>query len=348
MNILIDILHPAHVHFFRHSIKILERKKHKVMVTAREKGVTHDLLRAYDIDFISTGESSNKKIGLAFELLKRNIKLIRLAKKNKIDLFLGIAGISIAMVGYILKKPRIVFYDTEATGLANKIAFPLATRLYTPKYFEEDHGEKHIRYDGLQEYSYLSKKYFQPDKSILQKYGFEPYTYSLCRFSEWKASHDINKHGFSKEMKIKIVKEMQKYGDVIVSFEGEKVSSLEKFEIKVEPHEFHDILAFSKILVSDASTITTEAALLGVPVIRSNSLIGTNFLAGNTKALEESGLMFNIKSEKKALIKMKQLLAKEKLREEWDSKLDAFLNNKIDTNKLIIDIVEEYQKRNKN
>ena len=47
MNILIDIIHPAHVHFFRHAISEFEKRGHKVAVTARQKDVTIELLAVF-------------------------------------------------------------------------------------------------------------------------------------------------------------------------------------------------------------------------------------------------------------------------------------------------------------
>jgi hypothetical protein len=39
MKILIDIGHPAHVHFFKNAIRELEGRGHEVKVTARDKEV---------------------------------------------------------------------------------------------------------------------------------------------------------------------------------------------------------------------------------------------------------------------------------------------------------------------
>jgi hypothetical protein len=39
LKILIDIGHPAHVHFFRNAIRVLEGRGHDVKVTARDKGM---------------------------------------------------------------------------------------------------------------------------------------------------------------------------------------------------------------------------------------------------------------------------------------------------------------------
>jgi predicted glycosyltransferase len=39
LRVLIDIGHPAHVHFFKNTIWNLEKKGHKVMVVSRDKDV---------------------------------------------------------------------------------------------------------------------------------------------------------------------------------------------------------------------------------------------------------------------------------------------------------------------
>jgi hypothetical protein len=102
-----------------------------------------------------------------WELFRRNIQLLKFIRKNKIDILMGISGSSIAMVGFLMRKPRIIFSDTEVNGIANIIAFHLATKVYTPLYFEKNLGKKHIRYNSLQEYTYLNAKYFIPDPEIV-------------------------------------------------------------------------------------------------------------------------------------------------------------------------------------
>ena len=51
MTILVDIVHPADVHFFKHAIREWKRKGHQVVVTARDKDMTIKLLQSYDLTF---------------------------------------------------------------------------------------------------------------------------------------------------------------------------------------------------------------------------------------------------------------------------------------------------------
>ena len=55
MNILIDIGHPAHVHYFRNFIKIMENKGHKFLIISRNKEMEQYLLNIYKIPYIDRG-----------------------------------------------------------------------------------------------------------------------------------------------------------------------------------------------------------------------------------------------------------------------------------------------------
>ena len=63
MKILIDIGHPAHVHYFRNFIKIMKSRGHKLLVVARDREVVYDLLNYYSIEFISRGKGNDTRFG---------------------------------------------------------------------------------------------------------------------------------------------------------------------------------------------------------------------------------------------------------------------------------------------
>jgi predicted glycosyltransferase len=85
MKILLDIHHPAHVHFFRNAIEILKQDGHKIIVTARDKDLTLRLLDSYQIPYVCISKESLSKFGLAKELLLRNQKLAKLVRSKRPD-----------------------------------------------------------------------------------------------------------------------------------------------------------------------------------------------------------------------------------------------------------------------
>ena len=62
MRILIDILHPAHVHFFRNFAQEMRMRGHEIRFTARAKECATDLLDHYGIPYTLL---SRQKSGLA-------------------------------------------------------------------------------------------------------------------------------------------------------------------------------------------------------------------------------------------------------------------------------------------
>ena len=51
MRVLIDIVHPGHVHFYRHLIRGLTDRDHAVKVVARDKDVTYSLLDSFGLAY---------------------------------------------------------------------------------------------------------------------------------------------------------------------------------------------------------------------------------------------------------------------------------------------------------
>ena len=63
MKILIDIGHPAHVHYFRNFIKIMEDRGHEFLIIAKNRSVTFNLLDSYNIKFIKRRNYPKSLIG---------------------------------------------------------------------------------------------------------------------------------------------------------------------------------------------------------------------------------------------------------------------------------------------
>ena len=92
MKVLFDLGHPAHVHYFKNLIELLQKHGHKVLVIARKKDVTQELLKAYKIPYKSRGEGSKTLIGKFFYLFKTNLKLYHYSKSFEPDIFISFAS----------------------------------------------------------------------------------------------------------------------------------------------------------------------------------------------------------------------------------------------------------------
>ena len=169
MRILLDIGHPAHVHYFKNLIKNLKNKGNQFLITAREKDVTHELLNNYKIPYISRGRGSNGLLGKFLYLFKANYQLYKLGKNFKPDLFISFASPYAGHVALFLRKPHISFTDTEHAKLGIISFLPFASIVLTPKVFKIDLGKKHLKFNGYMEQCYLQEKYFSPSSKILEQ-----------------------------------------------------------------------------------------------------------------------------------------------------------------------------------
>ena len=132
MKILIDIKHPAHVHFFKNVIFLLKKSGNEVLVTARNKEMTLDLLDEFNIKYQIISSIGKNKFALLLGLFVRNYRFFKITKKFQQDIMLELMGVTAAPIGRILGIPTLVFYDTETAKLTNPFAYLFCTKFVTP------------------------------------------------------------------------------------------------------------------------------------------------------------------------------------------------------------------------
>lgn len=343
MRIIIDMGHPAHVHLFKNIIWGLNKKGHRVLVTARNKEVTIDLLKAYNFEYIPVGEIGSSKFDLIREWINRDYEILKIARKFNPDILMGMSNPCVAHASWILGKKAILLDDSEVTTFSHKITYPFANVICTPSLYKKDLGKKQVRYDGYHELAYLNPKYFTPDPSVLEYFGLkESDKYVILRFVSWGANHDVGHQGLSLEDKRKAVHEIEKHGRVFITSEKPLPDDLEKYRISASPEKMHDLLFYAQVFFGDSQTMTTEAAILGTPAIRCNSFVGENDMS-NFKELENKyGLIFNYSDPKKALEKAIELLHTSGIKEKWVDKKEQLLRDKIDVTGFITWFIENY------
>jgi predicted glycosyltransferase len=296
MRIFLDIGHPAHVHYFRNFIRIMEDKGHHFLVTARDREHVVSLLNYFQIPFVSRGKGGGSSLGKIWYLLVTSWKQYVRARKFKPDLFLDFSTIYSGPASWLLKKPYITFTDTETTGIYRFFIKPFSKIVYTPQCFSKDLGSGHQRFNGLMELSYLHPRYFSPDPSVLDLMNLkaqEPF--AIVRFVGWSAVHDHGKQGFSNKRKIQLVRSMEHHGRVFISSEGPLPAELEPLRLNLESHQIHDLLFYATVLVGEGATMATEAAILGTPAVYL-----ADFKLGNLLYLEEKyGMVLNFGTSEK-------------------------------------------------
>ena len=85
-NILIDIGHPAHVHYLRNLSNELSSKGNQVFWTVKEIEVAKQLLNYYGFKYTVWPKKADGLLAKAIKQLIYDIKMLWFCKKNKIDL----------------------------------------------------------------------------------------------------------------------------------------------------------------------------------------------------------------------------------------------------------------------
>jgi len=342
MNVHVDVVHPAQVHLFRHAIDELTAAGHDVLVTAREKEVTVDLLEAFGIRHLTVSTKGDSTLDLIAEWIGRELKVAKAAREFGADVVLShvnpVAGHAAALSG----ADSVMFNDDEnSTKILGTISHPFATAVCTPDCFRIDVGDNQRRYDGLHELAYLHPDRFEPDPEPLERAGLDPdEPYYVLRFVSWDAHHDVGQSGFSGAAKRDLVEGLSEQGQVFVSSEGDLPSDLSAHALPVEPHELHDLLYYADGFVGDSQTMAIEAGILGTPTVLASSFSEADAFS-NSRLLEEYGLLESFGDERAAVEEAVSLAADDDAVDRWGRRRERFLEDHEDVTEFMVDVVEE-------
>ena len=275
MRVLFDIVHPAHVHFFKHVIRGLERRGHETHIVARNKDVTTTLLDRLGFHYRAVGKPASGRMRQLRELVSRNAVLIREIRRHGIDVVVtrNPAGVQAARVARVFG-----IFDTDdgsAAGLHFAAARPFAHAITSPDCLREHWGARHVKYRGYKQSAYLHPDHFSPDASVLTELGIErDEAFYIVRFVAMAASHDHGETGLSTDLKREVVRRLARYGRVIISSEGAITDEFQPFAYRGTPDRMLDLMAFARLVVGDSQTMAAEAAVLGTPSLRLSTFAG--------------------------------------------------------------------------
>lgn len=342
MRILIDIGHPAHVHYFKSAIRLLEQKGHQITITARNKEVAFDLLDTYHLPYVPRGTGAKGIVGKLMYLLKGNAVLARVARSFRPDLFLSFGSPYAAHVSKLFGKPHIAFDDTEHAKLEHFMYLPFTDTVVTPDTFRKNMGAKQIRYPGYIELCHLAPTRFQPDERVLEEIGLTRHDrYVILRFIAWGASHDMGQRGLNLTQKRELVERLSRHARVFISAEGALPPELESYRLRLAPAKFHSFLAFASLYIGEGETTANECAVLGVPNILINSLVAPETCLGVHLELQRYGLQELFATFDGLPEKAEELLQKG-TRALYQDRLQTMLADKIDVTAFMVWLIEQY------
>lgn len=343
MNILIDIGHPAHVHYFRNLYYELT-KTHCVWVSCKGTKIITDLLSAYAIPYTVLGLKANTLVNKASTHLRYIYKAASLIRKHRIDLAIGSSGIAVH-AAKLTGIDSVLFDDDDqlVQPLTARLVTPVAGHVVSPDCLAYEAIPRAVYYPGFQELAYLHPNWFHPDCHILKRMGVNPEApYFILRFNAFKAHHDLGEGGMSDSQKNALIRLLEREGHVYITTESKLEPEFERYRLPVQPHEMHSFLFFASMLVSDSQTMTSEAAVLGVPSFRCNSFVGRiSYLEEEEKRY---GLTYGFHPLRFQWMIEKIQMTIEKKRDSgyWRAKRDALIKDKIDVTAYWVWLISNY------
>jgi len=303
MTYLFHLGHPAHFHLFRHIIKKLKNNNIQIIITIKEKDVLLDLLNSENWEYYNIlPESNNQSNNLLFNFLYKLKMLNKIIKKYNPKLLIGTSA-EIGIIGQLNSLKSIIVNedDWNQVLLFSLISYPFAYKIIAPESCSVGPWNyKKISYKGYHELTYLSPKYFIPNKNKILSLYNDRERYFIIRLAKLTAHHDYGKIGLNNHIVKKIISILEPHGQIHISSERKLDKFLERYKIKLVPSDIHHALYYSDLYIGDSQTMAAESAVLGTPSIRFNDFVGK---LGYLEELEHKyRLTFGIKTKDEELL----------------------------------------------
>jgi len=335
VRLLFDVLHPAHVWFFRHLAETVQAEGGEVLFCARAKDVTLELLSALDLPHEVLTGIGGGRVGLAREMVVRTARLAARVRSFRPDLMLGIMGPVIAPVGRLCGVPSWVFYDTETATATNRFVFPMCSRLFLPDAWAGPVPAKAEQYPGYHELAYLHPARFQADPAVRQEAGLEAdEPFAVLRLVSWEASHDVGDSGF--EDPVAFARALGEHMRVVITGERGVPEALRSQAVRVPPERIHHLLAEASLYVGEGATMAAEAAVLGTPAV----FVHTARLGYMQELESRWGLLWNCPSPARGR-QVALELAADPRSEDWAQRRQDMLAGSLDVGEWMVERVRE-------
>jgi predicted glycosyltransferase len=347
MNLGIFVNTPAQAHFYKNIAKVLEKKGHTIKFLVRDYGETLEVMNGFGLNFFIYSKPSESKIAKITHLPIDILKGSYVFKKYNTELLLGFGGQE-TYSAFLLRRPSVVFQDSEphinlSFLLQYKMFIPLTNSIITTKSFTDNLGKKQIKVDSYKEIAYLHPHYFVPDENIFNLLKIDKNEkFVIIRFNAFDAVHDSGMNGFSLDEKKHLIDELKKYAHVFISAEKKVPKDLEKYLLNVPKQKIHDCLYYAHMLITDTQTMTTEAGILGTPVVRCNSFVGPNDMGNFIELEKKYNLIFSIRNTGDATDKAISLIQDKGIKKEWSKRKQKLLHDKIDITAFMVWYIENY------
>ena len=343
MKILVDIGHPAHIHYFKNCAKILSEKGHEFLFVVRERDSTVELIQATGFDYVLRGKGGKGLIQKLLIIPRIDYKVWKVARKFHAEMFLSFSSPYAAHAATLMRKPHLALDDTEHAKFEHWMCRPFTDVILSPSCYNAKLWKNQMLFDSFLELCYLHPHYFTPDESVLGRIGVKQgEKYCVLRLISWDANHDVGQHGLTYRDKLALVNELNKVCRVFISSETELDEELKKYQLKIHPRDLHSILYYANLYIGEGGTTASESVVLGTPAIYINSLE-----AGLFDEEKERGLLFHLETFDAIVDKALSILHDDKSGVNFAHKRQKLLQDKIDATAFLAWFITNYPESKK-
>lgn len=342
-KVLVDVGHPAHIHYFKNAAKILEAKGWEFLWSVRERECTIDLIEHLGFKYVSRGKGAKGMLKKLIYIPKIDYKLWKIARKFKPDFLLSMSSFYAAHVSKLIGKPYINFDDTEHAVFEHLLCKPFSDITISPSCYYARLSKNQRMVNSFLELFYLHPEYFTPDPAIRKELGLaDDRRFVVLRLIGWSANHDVGQHGLKFEDKLRLVRTLSKYARVFISSEEELPEDLKEYKLDIAPSKLHDVLAAADLYVGEGSTTASEAAVLGTPAIYINTL-----RCGYMDKEQQLGLVLQLQDYEKIKDNAISILTNVNSKEKFRKIRNEMLENSVDITQFLVDFLENYPESKK-
>ena len=349
MNILIQLSHPAHFHLYKNVARNLMARGHQVFILIKTKDILEDLLKEAGLPYYNILRVAHRKskLGILWDMLVRDWRIMRFCRKNNIDLLTGSTP-EVAQVAWLLRRKAINAGEDDAAIVPafRKIAGPFIQTLLSPDSCDNGSMEpKTIHYPGFQKLAYLHPKTLTPNKQVVEGYNINPdRPYFIFRFASLKAHHDAGVQGITTEVAQHLIDLLAPHGRILITSERELEPQFEQYRMHINPLDIHHLMAFATLYIGDSQSMAVEAAMLGVPSLRFNDFVGKKKIGVMEELEHVYQLTYGISSHEPETLysKIQELLLMPDIKDVFQQRRQRMLADKIDVTAFFTWFIENY------
>ncbi|NMC59425.1 MAG: DUF354 domain-containing protein [Candidatus Methanofastidiosa archaeon] len=340
MNVLIDIIHPAHLNLFKRVIFKLHEEGHNVIVTCINRGKIPKIVKAElaPVPVFVIGRHRGSTLSILVEAnIIRFFLLFFFIVRRKVDVGISFGSFLMGAVLTILGKPNIHLCDDPERKLNAVLENLTCRERYLPPIIEPK--GKVRTFNALKEWAYLSPRYFRPVPRALEPFNVSPKDYIFIREV---STGSLNYKGQQTGLVGTFANKLDPGLKVIFSLEDKSlINRYPKSWILLEEpvKDIQSLIYFSKMVISSGDSMAREGAMLGVPGI----YCGKREMTANN-LLMDKGMLFKVPPQECPEFVTSVIKGKIKVHDQSEFR-NHLLDEWEDVTEFLLQTIKKYQKK---